>query len=73
MRIRSQVQVDEMQFGFMQGKGTTDAIFVVRQMVEKHLAKKRQSLESKKERTKMRMIRWMRNVSLKERQLSTET
>jgi len=28
-----------MQFGFMKGKGTTDAIFIVRQMQEKSRAK----------------------------------
>jgi len=33
-RIRQQIEVDDMQFGFMQGKGTTDAIFIVRQMQE---------------------------------------
>ena len=33
--------IDEMQFGFMPGKGTTDAIFVARQMQEKCVAKKR--------------------------------
>ena len=26
-RIRQQVEIDDMQFGFMKGKGTTDAIF----------------------------------------------
>ncbi|XP_048585335.1 uncharacterized protein LOC125568053 [Nematostella vectensis] len=36
---RSLVSIDEMQFGFVPGKGTTDAIFVVRQLQEKHLAK----------------------------------
>ena len=26
-RIRQQIEIDDMQFGFMKGKGTTDAIF----------------------------------------------
>ena len=26
-RIRQQIEVDDMQFGFMNGKGTTDSIF----------------------------------------------
>jgi len=30
--IREQIDIDDMQFGFMKGKGTTDAIFIVRQM-----------------------------------------
>ena len=30
-----------MQFGFMPGKGTTDAIFIMRQVQEKHQAKKK--------------------------------
>jgi len=33
-RVRQQIEVDDMQFGFMKGKGTTDAIFTVRQMQE---------------------------------------
>jgi len=28
------IEIDDMQFGFMKGKGTTDAIFIVRQMQE---------------------------------------
>ena len=28
--IRCQVSIDNMQFGFMPGKGTTDAIFIMR-------------------------------------------
>ena len=35
--IRSQVNIDDMQFGFVPGKGTTDAIFILRQLQEKHL------------------------------------
>ena len=31
-RIRQQIEVDDMQFGFMKGKGTTHAIFTVSQM-----------------------------------------
>ena len=30
-----------MQFGFMPGKGTTDAIIIMRQVQEKHQAKKK--------------------------------
>ena len=39
VRIRQQIDMDDMQFGFMKGKGTTDAIFIVRQMQEKLTAK----------------------------------
>ena len=38
-RIWQQVEINDMQFGFMKGKGTTDAIFIVRQMQEKFRAK----------------------------------
>jgi len=33
-RIRQQIEIDDMQFGFMKGKGTNDAIFMARQMQE---------------------------------------
>ena len=39
-RIRCQVSIDNMQFVFMPGKGTTDAIFIMRNIQEKHQAKK---------------------------------
>ena len=35
------VSIDNMQFGFMPGKGTTDAIFIMRQVQKKHQAKKK--------------------------------
>ena len=35
-RIREKVKIDAMQFGFMPGKGTTDAVFTVQQMQEKY-------------------------------------
>ena len=40
-RIRCQVSIDNMQVGFMPGKRTTDAIFIMRQVQEKHQAKKK--------------------------------
>ena len=38
-RIRSLVAVNDMQFGFMPGKGTTDALFIVRRMQEEYKKK----------------------------------
>ena len=37
--IRKQVSIDDMQYGFMPGRGTTDAIFIARQVQEKFIAK----------------------------------
>ena len=34
--IRQRVGIDEMQRGFILGCGTTDAIFIIRQLQEKH-------------------------------------
>ena len=36
--IRQLVSINDSQFGFVLGRGTTDAIFVVRQPQEKYLA-----------------------------------
>ena len=33
-RIRQQIEIDDMQFGFVKGKETTDTIFMARQMQE---------------------------------------
>jgi len=38
-RIGLQIDIDNMQFGFVKGKGTTVAIFIVRQTQEKFRAK----------------------------------
>ena len=35
------ITIDEMQFGFMTGRSTTDAIFILRQLQEKYFGKKK--------------------------------
>ena len=34
LNLHFKIKIDDMQFGFMKGKGTTDAIFMARQMQE---------------------------------------
>ena len=36
-RLRKMVEIREEQYGFVSGKGTTDAIFILRQLQEKYL------------------------------------
>ena len=43
-QLRELIEVDDMQFGFRKGRGTTDAIFVVNQLQEKHLEKQKDLL-----------------------------
>ena len=38
-RLRRIVKVDEMQFGFIPGKGTIDAVFILRRLQEEQLDK----------------------------------
>ena len=37
--IWEQVSINNMQFGFMPGRGTTNAVFILRQQQEKYLQK----------------------------------
>ena len=41
-KVKSKGPLDSMQLGFTSGKGTTDTIFIMRQMQEKYMAKKKE-------------------------------
>lgn len=73
VRVRSKVSVDGMQFGFCPGKGTIDAIFIVRQMQEKYFAKRKVlwmafvDLEKAFDRVPRKVLWWaLRQVKLEE-------
>ena len=63
-RIRDIVKIDKSQFGFMKGRGTTDAIFVVRQLQEKVLGKNKRlylgfvDLEKAFDRVPREVVKW---------------
>ena len=40
-RLRKIVMIDDMQFGFMPDKATIDAVFILRHIQEKYLAKQK--------------------------------
>jgi len=70
-KIRGSVKIDDQQFGFQPGKGTTDAIFIVRQMQEKFLGKKKElwmgfvDLEKAFDRVPREVLWWaLRSVGL---------
>ena len=76
-RLREVVKVDENQFGFQQGKATTDAIFIMRQMQEKYGEKKRKlyhifvDLEKAFDRVPREAIVWaLRRQKVPERLIS---
>ena len=63
-RIRCQMSIDNMQFGFMPGKGTRDDIYIMRQVQEKHKAEKNKlyyafvDLEKALDRVPREVVRW---------------
>ena len=72
-RIRQQIKIDDMQFGFMKGKGTTDAIFMARQMQENFRVKGKKlyfgfvDLEKAFDRMPREVISWaMRKLGVEE-------
>ena len=58
------MSIDNMQFGFMPGKGTTDVIFTMQQVQKKHQAKKKKlyyafvDLEKALDRVPREVVRW---------------
>ena len=72
-RIQTLVNLNEMQFGFMPGKGTVDAIFIVRRMQEKYQKKDKKlymcfvDMEKAFNRVPRKMMEWaMRKKGLSE-------
>ena len=72
--IQEQVSINNMQFGFMPCRGTTDAIFTHRQQQEKYLQKKKNiyfafvHLEKAFDRAPCRILWWaMQKLRIDER------
>ena len=71
--IRQLVSIDNSQFGFDPGRGTTDTIFVVRQLQEKYLAANKRlyiafvDLEKALDRVPRKIIWWaLRKLGVEE-------
>ena len=71
--IRKSICIDDMQFGFMPGRGTRDGIFIVRQLQEKCLHKNKDlymvfvDLEKTFDRVPREVVQWaMRKLGVEE-------
>ena len=71
--IRQLVSINDSQFGFVPGRGTTDTIFVVRQLQEKYLAANKRlymafvALEKAFDRVPRKIIWWaLRKLGVEE-------
>ena len=67
------MKIDDMQFGFVPGKGTVDAIFMARQLQEKFLEKRKDlffafvDLEKAFDRVPREVVRWaLRQLGVEE-------
>ena len=64
-RLRRMVKVDEVQFGFMPGKGTIDAVFILRRLQEEYLDKEKKlymcfcDLEKAFNRVPTKVLEWV--------------